>query len=549
MTTPNILWLTTHDINPHLGAYAGVYPGAEHAVTPHLDRLAAEGARFDRAFAAAPICGPSRSSIMTGCYPTAIGTMHMRTKAVPPVGVRLLPEYFRENGYYTTCSSFTDFQVPTPLSAFDEWGENAHWRNRPSPDTPFFAAFHGLITHESQIYLDDAEFTARTPRVRDEDRHRPEDVELPPYHPDTEVFRRSWARYLDLITEMDSWIGTLLDQLEEDGLMDNTIVVFWSDHGRGMPRAKRWTNDSGLHEPLIIRWPGRIEPGTVDRRLVHLMDLAPSMLRACGFDVPDAMHAVPFLDTSGLNADPHREFVISGSDRMGELEDMTRTVRDERYRYIRHFHPDRSPMQHCDYPDSLWTWREMRRLASQEAGQRAQGLARTLLTDAQRQLTAPSKDVEELYDIETDPHELVNLAEDPGHRDVMARMRCALEEWSSAHEDLGLLAEDDLLERWRPGGQWQITPEPQVIGSGDDLRVTTGTPGAVIVWTDEGPPARSASGKQEPHIPQGVDRAREDERHWRLLSGAWPLPRDRSTWVRAVRLGWQESDEVLVAAR
>lgn len=271
---PNILWISTHDINPHLGACSDAYPGAADARTPHLDRLAAEGMRFDRAFAAAPICAPSRSAIMTGCYPTAIGTMHMRTKAVPPPQVRLFTEYLREAGYYTTNNWFTDFQVPTPASAFDDCGATAHWRNRPSADTPFFAAFHGLTTHESRIYLDDEAFAQLTQHVDTADRHDPDSVELPPYYPDTETFRRSWARYLDLITEMDHWVGELLVQLDADGLAENTIVVFWSDHGPGLPRAKRWINDSGLHEPLIVRWPGRIAAGSVHTEVVQLMDLA-----------------------------------------------------------------------------------------------------------------------------------------------------------------------------------------------------------------------------------------------------------------------------------
>ena len=292
---PNILWISTHDINPHLGAYAGVYPGAEAAVTPNLDRLAAEGARFDRAFATAPVCAPARSSIVTGMFPTAIGTMHMRTRAVPPPEVRLLPEYFREAGYYVTNNWFTDFQVEVPAPAYDDCSPTAHWRNRPDPGRPFFAEFHGLITHESQIYLDDDEFAQRTSHVPQEARHDPDTVTLPPYHPDTPVFRRSWARYLDLITEMDHGVGELLAQLEEDGLAEDTIVVFWSDHGLGMPRGKRWAYDSGLHEPLIMRWPGVVAPGTVRDELVHVMDLAPTMLAAAGIAVPEHMQAVPFL--------------------------------------------------------------------------------------------------------------------------------------------------------------------------------------------------------------------------------------------------------------
>ncbi len=357
---PNILWISTHDINPHLGAYTGVFPGAEYAITPNLDRLAREGVRFDNAFAAAPVCAPSRSSIMTGCFPISIGTMHMRAMAVPPPEVRLLPEYFRENGYYTTNNVFTDFQVPVPDSTFDDLSPTAHWRDRPTADTPFFSAFHGLITHESRIYLDDADFAATTANVPDEARHDPDAAPLPPYYPDTEVFRRSWARYNDLITEMDHWAGDILRQLDEDGLTDNTIVVFWSDHGLGMPRGKRWINEAGLHEPLIVRWPGRLEPGS-SSDLVQLMDLAPTMLTLAGLPVPAHMQGSAFISADGrLVAEPN-EYVYASRDRMDEQEDTSRSVRDKRFRYIRNYHPDRSPMQYCDYPDHLATWREMRR--------------------------------------------------------------------------------------------------------------------------------------------------------------------------------------------
>lgn len=542
---PSILWISTHDINPHLGAYAGVYPGAQYARTPNLDRLAAQGARFDNAFAAAPICAPSRSAIMTGCFPTAVGTMHMRTKAVPPPEVRLLPEYFRQAGYYVTNNWFTDFQVAVPLSAFDDCGETAHWRNRPDPDQPFFATFHGMATHESQIYLDDDAFAARTAHVTEADRHEPAKAPLPPYYPDTDVFRRSWARYNDLITEMDHWVGQILAELDADGLAANTIVVFWSDHGPGMPRAKRWANDSGLHEPLIIRWPGKIPAGTVAPGLVHLMDLAPSMLAACRLPVPGHMHGRPFLTPDGDIRNDVNEYLFAGRDRMGELEDMSRTVRDRRFRYIRHFHPDRSPMQHCDYPDRLGTWAEMRRLAQAEAVQLAQGRPRSALTPLQRSLVAACKPAEELYDIAADPYETINLAPEPGYRDVLQRFRAELQRWQDAHGDLGRIPEDDLIEQWRPGGAWPVTEPPQLgADASGALVVTVATEGASLIWTPDEPEDELAA------PPSGNDQtfgaAAGDHRRWHLLCTATPPPAGRPYWVRATRLGYLPSAAVRV---
>ncbi|WP_152352459.1 sulfatase family protein [Brachybacterium subflavum] len=549
---PNILWITTHDINPHLGCYAGAYPGAEHAVTPHLDDLASEGLRFDNAFASAPICAPSRSAIITGCHPASIGTIHMRSKAVPPAGVRMFTEHFREAGYYVTNNSFTDFQMATPSSAFDECSDTAHWRDRPDPDQPFFATFHGLITHESQIHLDEESFEERVPHVRLEDRHAPEDVELPPYYPDTQVFRVAWARYLDLIGEMDHWVGTILQQLEDDGLAQSTIVVFWSDHGRGMPRAKRWANDSGLHEPLIIRWPGRITPGARTEALVHLMDLAPSMLAAAGLEVPDHMQARPFLDSSGRLDEHTNDYVFASRDRMGDLHDMSRTVRDSRYRYIRHYHPDRSPMQHCTYPDGLSTWAEMRRLATAEVTQRAIGDLPSSLTPLQRTLVAPSKPEEELYDLLEDPHEEHDLAGDREHAETLARLSTALTDWQEQIGDLGFLTEDELQERWRPGGDWPRTPEPEVVVAHGAVEARCSESSATIIWTDDPPAAH------EPEVPpsaadsmgsprNAIGSPVPDGRAWRIHCAASPIPADRPAWVRAVRLGWQPSADVAVA--
>jgi uncharacterized sulfatase len=537
---PNILWVTTHDINPHLGAYASVYPGAEAAVTPNLDRLAEEGVRFDRAFATAPVCAPARSSIVTGMFPTAIGTMHMRSRAVPPECVRLLPEYFREAGYYTTNNWFTDFQMDVPPTVYDDCSPTAHWRNRRDPDQPFFAEFHGSITHESQLYLDDDTFTARTAHVADSDRHDPDTVTLPPYHPDTDVFRRSWARYLDLITEMDHWVGGILADLEQDGLAKNTIVVFWSDHGLGMPRAKRWAYDSGLHEPLIIRWPGVIHPASVHDDLVHIMDLAPTMLTAAGLSVPPHMQAVPLLQENGWVERPNA-YVYGSRDRMDEQEDTSRTVRDRRFRFIRNFHPDRSPMQHCDYPDQLQTWTELRRLAFTEASQLGRGETPNNLTPTQRRLVAPSKPVEELYDLEQDPHEITNLVDDPQYTEDLQRLRAALDEWIARTGDRGLIPERELVETWRPGGRKQVTAAPILHEAGTQQSATSSTPGAHVAYTTD-PPADVVADPLTAATGMPV----QDGRQWTLLPTGTPMPATRPLWLKAWRLGYEGSLEVLL---
>jgi uncharacterized sulfatase len=535
---PNIVWITCHDICPDLGCYAGLWPGAEYAHTPNLDRLAAQGARYDNAFAVAPVCAPSRSAIITGMFPTAIGTMHMRSNAVPPPEVRCFPEYLRAAGYY--CSNFfTDYQFRTPVSVWDDCSPQAHWRNRPDPQQPFFAVFSGMMTHESQIYLEDEQFQRNTARLTPAERHDPADAPLPPYYPDGAVFRQAWARYSDNVTMMDHWAGDLLRQLDEDGLADSTIVVFWSDHGRGFPRAKRWPYESGLHEPLLVRWPGKIAPGTVRTELVYLMDLAPTMLLAAGLELPEYMQARPLFDACG-NFNTGYRCVFGHRDRMDETEDTMRTVRDARFRYIRNYHPDRPYAQHLEYVEHMSTWRELRRLRFAEAGLRGRGELPNLLTPAQRLFMASSKPAEELYDLQADPYEICNLALDPLYEEVLARLRMELDQWQQQYGDLGLLPEEELIQRWRPGGMLQVTEPPQVRIDAGRVSTTCATPGASIAWTADPPEAPGAASM----FGQATGEPNTGGRRWNLYSQPFAMPHARQLWFRAQRLGFRESDDV-----
>ena len=539
---PNILWISTHDIGPQLGCYSGIWPGADAAHTPNLDRLASEGVRFDRAFATAPVCGPARSSILTGCFPSSIGTLHMRTKAVPPPGVRLLPEYFRAAGYYTTCNWFTDFQVQTPVSTFDECGSAAHWRNRPSPDTPFFAQFHGLTTHESRIYYEEEEFREATSHVEESARLDPKSVEVPPYHPDTPTFRKHWARLHDLITEMDYWVGNILNELDKDGLASNTIVVFWSDHGPGFPGAKRWANEAGLREPLIMRWPGKITPNTVRTDVVHVMDIAPTMLELCGFPIPGHFEARSLYDEFGNPRKPN-EYTFGVRGRMDEQEDLSFTVRDDRFRYIRHAHPDRPPMQHCEYPDHLATWAELRHFTHEESEQVSLGLQRTLLTPLQRSIIGPRKPEEELYDILHDPHSTENLAGDQRFSGIKARLKRALEDWIERYGTYALMPEEELLGTWRPNGEAPRTAVP-VLTIGETITADCPTDGASIVWTLDPPTDAPKPSHLEARLGPAIGMPIKDGRTWRLYTDPIKMQKGPA-WFRAERLGFEPSEEVV----
>ncbi len=429
---PNILWITCEDMSLNLGCFGDAY-----AVTPNLDRLAARGVRYTHVFSHAGVCAPSRSGLITGMYPTSLGSHHMRCSTTLPGFVKCFPEYLRNAGYFCTNQSKTDYNFPVPPGAWDvPGGVKAHWRNR-RPGQPFFAVFNLTVTHESRI-------RAKYEKLE----HDPAQAVLPPYLPDTPLVRRDWARYHDLVTQMDAQAGRLLGQLEEDGLADDTIVFFFSDQGVGLPRAKQWIYDAGTHVPLIVSFPEKYrrwapaERGSAVDRLVGFVDLGPSVLSLAGLDIPAHVQGVPFL---GPRAGQPREYVYGVRDRMDERYDMSRTVRDRRYKYHRNYFPARPFAPWLDYMEKLATLQEWRRL---KAEGKLSGVTAFFMQDA--------KPVEELYDIQADPHEQVNLADSPEHRQVLERLRAVHFAWVRETLDLGLLPEQELRDRAHGSSEYEL---------------------------------------------------------------------------------------------
>ncbi|MFW6125229.1 MAG: sulfatase-like hydrolase/transferase [Pirellulales bacterium] len=501
---PNILWISCEDISADLGCY-----GDRYARTPNIDRLAAEGVRYTRVFTCAPVCAPNRSGIITGMWPTTIGTHHMRCRAVPPPYVRCFTEYLREAGYYCTNNVKTDYNFDSPATAWDESSRSAHWRTAPD-GRPFFAVINLTTTHESQIRTADDVFARRTASLAPGERHDPAEADLPPYYPDTPVVRRDWARYYDLITAMDKQVGEILRDLEQDGLADDTIVFFWSDHGRGLPRGKRWLYDSGIHVPLIVRFPGKLKAGTTEERLVSSIDLGPTVLSLAGVPVPEHMQGRPFL---GEQQAPPRRYIFAARDRMDEAYDIIRVVRDERFKYFRNYEPYRPYAQPINYMDEMPTMQELRRLHA--AGQ---------LAGPRRLFFRPAKPVEELFDTKEDPHEIHDLANNPD-REVLERLRAAHERWRLETRDLGLIPEGELWQRMRPGGNWVVTEAPVIEPAGGrhdghvTVRISCPTKGARIAYTTE----------------EG------DDAHWQLYHHPIELRRTATLRAKAVRIGYRES--------
>jgi len=444
---PNILWISCEDISPNLGCY-----GDKYAISPNLDKLAEEGVRYSNAFTPAALCAPVRSATITGMYQGAIGTGYQRCQGIPPAEVKCFSEYLRTYGYYCTNCHKTDYQFYPPFTAWDEWGRKAYWWNRPA-GKPFFSVINFEITHESQI---------RMPVGRKAEIHDPAKAVVPPYYPDTPLVRNDLACYADNITIMDKEAGELLKRLKEDGLDEDTIVWFWGDHGSGMPRCKRWLYDSGLHVPLLIRVPKKwrkwadpgnpkaLEAGTVDDELVSFVDFAPTMLSLAGIPIPKYMQGQAFLGPQ--KAKQPRKYVYGARDRVDEKPDMSRSVRDKRYNYIRNFMIQVPYSAVTNYGELMPTMREMRRL-------NAEGK----LTGAAKEWFGDNRPVEELYDVQNDPYEVNNLAGDPKYKDTLLRMRKELERWMIETKDMGLIPEPDFDELKRPGDKYEITAKPLII--------------------------------------------------------------------------------------
>ena len=438
---PNILWISTEDISPQLGCY-----GDRHAHTPRLDRLAERGVVYDNAFTVAGVCAPNRSSIITGMYAASLGTQHMRSggegtehsiQPVVPAPVNCFSASLREAGYYCTNNYKQDYNFVPSDAAWDESSHQAHWRNRPDSNQPFFAVFNYTGTHEGSVHLDDAGHAELTKRLTPDQRQDPAQLTLPPYYPDTPAFRRLWANYYEVITGMDYWAGDLLDQLAADGLAEDTIVFFWSDHGVGLPRAKRWLYDSGTKIPLLVSLPKKFrtgdqgQPGTREDRLVSSVDFAATVLNLTGLPIPEHVQGQPFL---GPDRPPARDYIYGHRDRMDERYDIIRMVRDQRYQYIRNYEPFKPYHQYMNTPEGGADMRDLHRLAAQ--GQ--------LPPDAWW-FTARTKPVEELYDTRTDPHTVHNLAGDSNYQSILERLRGAHEQWMLDIMDMGLIPEPELV--------------------------------------------------------------------------------------------------------
>ncbi len=421
----NIVWIVTEDISTNLGCYAD--PDAR---TPNLDKFATQGTRYTRFFTHAPVCAPTRSGLITGQYATTLGSHHMRSKLVQTP--RLFTQELQAAGYRVFWPGKTDFNFDVKPG----WANTTDWTKKPEllrGEQPFFAYINFTSTHESQIRAPKAAHQKVLAKLPPEHRHDPKSVHLPPYFPDTPEVRHDVAQYHDNISGMDQDVGRVLKVLDDEKLSQNTVVVFFGDHGWGMPRGKRTCLDSGLQAPLLVRWPGQLTPGSVDENLVAFIDLAPTVLSIAGVPIPERFQGqVAF----GPKAAAPREYVYSARDRMDETFDRVRTVRSKQFRYVKNFHPEIPYAAWLNYADEMPTRQVWRKLAFEGK-----------LNPIQMQFFAKTKPPEELYDCTADPHEVNNLASDPAHAATLKTMRAALDRWIVETKDLGEVPEQELIDR------------------------------------------------------------------------------------------------------
>ena len=431
---PNILWISVEDISANLGCYGDTF-----AKTPVLDKLAASGTMYNNAIASSPVCAAARSAIITGMYASSLGTQHMRCQGRLPEGVKFYPQILREAGYFCTNNAKTDYNLPhSPGEIWDGLGNTAHWRDRKDQSQPFFSVFNLTLTHESAINGKE-KHDKLTKDLPKDLRANPDKLILPPYFPDTPLVRELWARHYDNIAMMDILIGNILNELEEDGLAENTIVLYFSDHGTGVPRHKRWMYDSGLKVPMIAYAPEKYQhllsgkPGVASDELVSFIDLAPTVLHLAGAAIPNNMHGRAFL---GENLKPERAYVYATRDRMDERYDMQRAVRSKYFKYIRYYESYKPYTQYMNTPEKGDIMKEIRK-AYDNGTLPVQGVHMMALT----------KPDEELFDLRKDPNELSNLTNDPQYAHILLEMREAHNRWSDNTKDSGLIPET-IIRGW-----------------------------------------------------------------------------------------------------
>ncbi|MFL3007352.1 MAG: sulfatase [Candidatus Neomarinimicrobiota bacterium] len=489
---PNIVWLVAEDLGLYIPSF-----GDSTISTPNLSRLAEEGVRYNNVYSVSGVCSPSRASIVTGMYPTSIGAHHMRTlsqqpaakkkglinyEVVPSPQIKMVSQILREKGYYCTNNKKEDYQFYKSLTAWDESSIYAHWRNR-DKDQNFYSIFNFGVTHESNLWdpwyrhfdLDTfppgrgigkwwEQFAGIEKPLYLSDNIQ---ISVPPYLPNNDIVRKDMKRMYSNIVEMDGKVGLILKQLEDDDLLEETIVVFYTDHGGPLPREKRLLYDSGIRVPMIIRYPNQVRAGEVDNQLISFVDFAPTLLSLA--NIPSRKYHQGRSFEGKYKSKNNRKYIHAAADRFDEHYDMIRAVRDNRYKYLKNFNPEKPYYLPLEYREKMDSMQEL--LIMNQNGQ---------LDNLQLLWFRDEKPEEELFDTYSDPYELRNLADDPKYQDKLYELRKECSEWMKEVNDKGHISEEELIKSFWPNKIQPVTSDPVITKVGDNLVVSCQTEGANI---------------------------------------------------------------------
>lgn len=523
----NVLWLSCEDIDPVLSCY-----GTKGINTPNIDRLANEGIRYSHAYATVAVSAASRSSIITGMYPASIGTIHHRTgphgsfrepeketyktrtgitdqlgreipeySAVLPIGVKCFSEYMRMNGFYCTNRDKTDYQFNCPITAWDEIGtENSTYASNNIPaGMPFFSVINYFVTHESRIWANkDHPMLVNT-----------DSIYIPLYYPNIPVVRKDVGRKYSNIEELDKQIGERLADLEKRGLMDKTIIIFFSDHGGPLLHQKRAIGNSGMQVPLIVRFPDKRMAGTVCNDIVSLMDLGPTTMSLAGIQPPSYMQGKAFLGK--YKSKSPKKYHFGSADRFDESRDMCRSVLDGRFVYVKNFRPELPMTYRNKYREQIEMTKTLLKMNENAE----------LRGDA-AYIFMKTKPVEELYDLQTDPDEVHNLAGLPQYDKILKELRTALAEWQKDIDDKGFIPELDLIKSMWPNLIQPVTSDVDFkVDKQKRIVLTCNTPGASIAY-------------------QTGDNI--GSQFWKLYYKPLDVNKNEKIIARAVRIGYKTSE-------
>ena len=524
---PNILLLVAEDMSARVGAFDD-----EIAHTPNIDQLALRGVRYPNTFTTAGVCSPSRAALITGMHQIAIGGQHMRTatrpegayKCVPPPYVKAFPELLRQAGYFTFNTAKLDYQfsgaMPNsgPFTIWDAENDAKLWRSRQAGQ-PFFGMINILETHESGVFTPLGhrpnslmhfilQFFRKLSTEKSPVTIAPEKVVLPPYYPNTPTIRKDIARHYENIAAMDVLVGDILERLEKDGLAESTIVIWTTDHGDGLPRAKRELYDSGIKVPMVVYYPEKfrpagIQPEAIDSQLISFIDFAPTFLNLAKASIPKHLLGQNFMANDTIN----RAYIYGSRDRIDEVQDRQRAVRNHRFKYIRSWYPEQEGGHRLAFRDNMEMMKNLWDLK-----------AKNQLTSKQL-LWFQAPGAERLFDVQEDPFELEDLSKDTAYQTDLIQMRQALNNWLAITEDWSEIPENDMVDGFQPNGIIEKTPAPSIQQKEDLLTLSSEIEGASLGY-------------------------QIDDGSWKIYIEPFSVDNFEVIKAKAIRYGWEESDVV-----